>query len=118
MRAPSGALEEECLGEWPYEKHGGKPCRNWRRLHLAVDPGIGDIRAAELTTTNEGDACVHQGAGLAHIVTLGCHRRAGGEQILDLGSAKADFLQHVPGFPAARLRGAAQWWISLIAADR
>ena len=117
MRAPSGALEEG-LGEWPHEKHGGKPCRSWRRPHLVADPNSGDILAAELTTTNEGDACVHQGAELVHTATLGRHRRAGGEQILDLGGAKADFLQHVPGLPAARLCGAAQRWIRLVAADR
>jgi transposase len=43
-------------GEWLHEKHGGKPRRSWRRLHLAVDPDSGDILAAELTTTDEGDA--------------------------------------------------------------
>src|SRR4051812_3290763 len=43
-------------GEWLHEKHGGKPRRSWRKLHLAVDPDSGDILAAELTTTDEGDA--------------------------------------------------------------
>src|ERR671912_319498 len=32
------------------------PPRSWRRLHLAVDPDSSDILAAELTTTDEGDA--------------------------------------------------------------
>jgi transposase len=42
--------------KWRQEKHGGKPRRSWRRLHLAIDPDSSDIRAAELTTTDEGDA--------------------------------------------------------------
>jgi transposase len=43
-------------GEWLHEKHGGKPRRSWRKLHLAVDPDSGEILASELTTTEEGDA--------------------------------------------------------------
>jgi hypothetical protein len=42
--------------DWLHEKHGGKPRRSWRKLHLAVDPGSGEILASELTTTEEGDA--------------------------------------------------------------
>jgi hypothetical protein len=44
------------VGEWLHEKHGGKPRRTWRKLHLAVDPDSGEILASELTTTEEGDA--------------------------------------------------------------
>jgi hypothetical protein len=43
-------------GEWQQEKHGGKPRRTWRKLHLAVNPDTGDILASELTTTDDGDA--------------------------------------------------------------
>ena len=43
-------------GEWHLEKHGGKPHRTWRKLHLAVDPDTGEILASELTTTEDGDA--------------------------------------------------------------
>jgi hypothetical protein len=43
-------------GEWRHEKHGGKPRRSWRKLHLAVDPNSGEILASALTTTEEGDA--------------------------------------------------------------
>lgn len=43
-------------GEWLHEKHGGKPRRSWRKLHLAVDPDSGGILASELTTTDDGDA--------------------------------------------------------------
>ena len=43
-------------GDWLHEKHGGKPRRTWRKLHLAVDPDNGEILASELTTTDDGDA--------------------------------------------------------------
>ena len=43
-------------GEWQREKHGGKGCRTWRKLHLAVNPDTGEILASELTTTEDGDA--------------------------------------------------------------
>jgi DDE family transposase len=52
----SSGLKIFGAGEWLPEKHGGKPRRSWRRLHLAVDPDSGDILASELTTTDEGDA--------------------------------------------------------------
>jgi hypothetical protein len=42
--------------DWLHEKHGGKPHRSWRKLHLAVDPDNGEILASELTTTDDGDA--------------------------------------------------------------
>src|ERR687894_598927 len=43
-------------GEWLVETHGGRGKRTWRKLHLAVDPGSGEILASELTTSEEGDA--------------------------------------------------------------
>jgi DDE family transposase len=43
-------------GEWQVERHGGRGRRTWRKLHLAVDPGSGEILASELTTSEEGDA--------------------------------------------------------------
>jgi transposase len=52
----SSGLKIFGAGEWLHEKHGGKPRRSWRRLHLAVDPDSSEILAAELTTTDEGDA--------------------------------------------------------------
>lgn len=52
----SSGLKMFGAGEWLHEKHGGKPRRDWRKLHLAVDPDSGDILAVELTTTDEGDA--------------------------------------------------------------
>src|SRR5919202_6001550 len=43
-------------GEWLVETHGGRGRRTWRKLHLAVDPGTGEILASGLTTAGEGDA--------------------------------------------------------------
>jgi hypothetical protein len=45
-------------GEWLAEQHGDRGRRTWRKLHLAVDPETGEILAAELTTTEEGDAAL------------------------------------------------------------
>jgi transposase len=50
----SSGLKIFGAGEWLHEKHGGKPRRSWRRLHLAVDPDSSGILAVELT--DEGDA--------------------------------------------------------------
>jgi Transposase DDE domain len=36
-------------GEWRVEKHGTKQRRSWRKLHIGVDAGTGQIAAAELT---------------------------------------------------------------------
>ena len=36
-------------GEWLIEKHGTQTRRSWRKLHLGVDAGTGQIVAAMLT---------------------------------------------------------------------
>ena len=51
-------LQVHGAGEWLVEAHGGRGRRSWRKLHLAVDPGSGEILASELTTTEEGDAAL------------------------------------------------------------
>jgi hypothetical protein len=43
-------------GDWQRKKHGGHRRQTWRKLHLAVDPGTGEILASELTTTEDDDA--------------------------------------------------------------
>ncbi len=45
-------------GEWLAETHGERGKRTWRKLHLAVDAGTGDILASELTTSEGGDAAL------------------------------------------------------------
>src|SRR4051812_14509343 len=49
-------LKVHGAGEWLAERHGGRGTRGWRKLHLAVDPGGGEILACELTGNEEGDA--------------------------------------------------------------
>jgi hypothetical protein len=39
-------------GEWLLEKHGGRACRSWKKLHLGTDADTGRIVASALT----GDA--------------------------------------------------------------
>src|SRR3954462_10852661 len=42
-------------GEWLIEKHGPKPRRSWRKLHLGVDADTGQIVAAALTGPEADD---------------------------------------------------------------
>ncbi len=42
-------------GEWLHEKHGTKVRRSWRKLHLGMDAGIGQIVASLLTTKDVDD---------------------------------------------------------------
>ncbi|MFL5289530.1 MAG: IS5 family transposase, partial [Rhodopila sp.] len=42
-------------GEWLVEKHGTKTRRAWRKLHIGVDAGTGQIMAAALTTKEVDD---------------------------------------------------------------
>jgi hypothetical protein len=42
-------------GEWLVEKHGTRTRRSWRKLHIGVDAGTGQIMAAELSTNDVDD---------------------------------------------------------------
>ncbi len=42
-------------GEWLHEKHGTKLRRSWRKLHLGMDAGTGQIVASVLTTKDVDD---------------------------------------------------------------
>ncbi len=42
-------------GEWVHEKHGTKVRRSWRKLHLGLDAGTGQIVASLLTAHNADD---------------------------------------------------------------
>src|SRR5919199_1710563 len=46
-------LKVRGAGEWLAETHGGRGRRTWRKLHLPVDPGGGEILASGLTTAEE-----------------------------------------------------------------
>jgi Transposase DDE domain len=56
-------LKVHGAGEWLAETHGARGKRTWRKLHLAVDPGSGEILACELTSNEEGDASQDLGRG-------------------------------------------------------
>jgi hypothetical protein len=43
-------------GEWLVEKHGASRRRSWRKLHIGVDAGSGEIVAIELTRKDIDDA--------------------------------------------------------------
>src|SRR6202049_4275743 len=43
-------------GEWLVEKHGTSRRRSWRKLHIGVDAGSGEIVAVELTGKDVDDA--------------------------------------------------------------
>jgi hypothetical protein len=43
-------------GEWLVEKHGTRTRRSWRKLHLCVDAGTGQIVAVALTSKEVDDA--------------------------------------------------------------
>ena len=43
-------------GEWLVEKHGTRTRRSWRKLHLGVDAGTGQIVAGALTSKEVDDA--------------------------------------------------------------
>ncbi len=45
-------------GEWQARKHGVQGRRQWRKVHLAMDPATSDIRAVEFTPSREGDSPV------------------------------------------------------------
>jgi hypothetical protein len=43
-------------GEWNARKHGGTKRRVWRKIHIGIDEKSLEIRAAEFTTSDVGDA--------------------------------------------------------------
>lgn len=43
-------------GEWLARKHGTQRRRQYRKVHLAMDTGTGDIRAVEFTSSDKGDS--------------------------------------------------------------
>ena len=42
-------------GEWLIEKHGTPRRRSWRKLHIGIDAGTGQILASELTASDVDD---------------------------------------------------------------
>jgi len=52
----STGIKVEGEGEWNARKHGGPKRRVWRKLHIGIDEKTLEIRAAEFTTSDVGDA--------------------------------------------------------------
>jgi len=53
---PARGIKVEGEGEWNARKHGGTKRRVWRKIHIGIDEQTLEIRAAELTTSDVGDA--------------------------------------------------------------
>ena len=49
-------IKVEGEGEWNAREHGGSKRRVWRKIHIGVDEQTLEIRAAEFTTSDLGDA--------------------------------------------------------------
>ena len=52
----STGIKVEGEGEWNVRKHGGTKRRVWRKIHIGIDEKSLEIRAAEFTTSDVGDA--------------------------------------------------------------
>ena len=52
----STGIKVEGEGEWNARKHGGSKRRVWRKIHIGIDAQTLEIRAAEFTTSDVGDA--------------------------------------------------------------
>ncbi|WP_312895237.1 IS5 family transposase [Microvirga sp.] len=70
-------------GEWLIEKHGTRRRRSWRKLHIGVDAGTGQILASELTTSDGDDGSQVEPllaqitASLASLIGDGAYDQAG-----------------------------------------
>ena len=58
----STGLKLRGAGEWLFEKHGTTKRRAWRKLHIGIDAGNGEIVAFDLTDKDVDDA--------SHVPTL------------------------------------------------
>lgn len=52
----STGLKLRGAGEWLFEKHGTAKRRSWRKLHIGIDAGSGEIVAFDLTDKDVDDA--------------------------------------------------------------
>ena len=54
----SKGIKVEGEGEWIRRKHGASSRRIWRKVHIGIDAGSLDIRAAKVTKSSVGDGPV------------------------------------------------------------
>ena len=52
----STGIKAEGEGQWNARKHGGPKRRIWRKIHIGIDEETLEVRSAEVTTSNVGDA--------------------------------------------------------------
>jgi len=52
----STGIKVEGEGKWNARKHGGSKRRVWRKIHIGIDEQTLEIRAAEFTSSDVGDA--------------------------------------------------------------
>lgn len=54
----STGLRIHSPGEWLAERHGGENRRQWRKLHLGLDPGSSELVARDLTSRYVADVTI------------------------------------------------------------
>ena len=64
----STGLKLRGAGEWLFEKHGTTKRRAWRKLHIGIDAGNGEIVALDSTDKDVDDA--------SHVIADGAYDRA------------------------------------------
>ena len=99
-------------GEWKTKKHGADYRRQWRKVHLGINPATLEIRAIEVTYNTTGDApmlpclldqipadeMVASISGDGAFDTKGCH-----EAIAQLGAQALSPLARTPGHGSTSL---------------
>ena len=80
----STGMKVEGEGEWNARKHGGAKRRVWRKIHIGIDERTLEIRAAEFTTSDVGDAPLITEYGFDRSLT---NFEGLGPRVLPLGNA-------------------------------
>jgi hypothetical protein len=106
-------------GAWNARKHGGTKRRVWRRIHIGIDEKALDIRVAEFTTGDVGDAPMLPGLldqippeqEIASVTADGAFdTRNGHDAIAARGAAFGHALEPVAGLPSLPPRKNAKPW--------
>ena len=85
-------------GEWLVEKHGTRRRRSWRKLHIGVDAGTGQILASELTPHDVDDSSQVEplldqiSIPLASLIGDGAYDQAGVYDTVALRHPEADVI--------------------------
>jgi hypothetical protein len=79
-------IKVEGEGEWNARKHGGAKRRVWRKIHIRIDEKSLEIRAAEFTTSDVGDARCGPRSGSALRRMCSCQVEGAIRRTLHIGS--------------------------------